>query len=83
MKQLTVFASLIILVFTIGCHSEHDSHHQEKITFKVTIPLKKDTTIIQEYVSQIHSISHIEIRSQERGFLQKCQCTANSSGVQL
>ena len=71
MKQLTVFASLIILVFTIGCHSEHDSHHQEKITFKVTTPLKKDTTIIQEYVSQIHSISHIEIRSQERGFLQK------------
>lgn len=71
MKQLTVFASLIILIFTIGCHSEHDSHHQEKITFKVTTPLKKDTTIIQEYVSQIHSISHIEIRSQERGFLQK------------
>jgi membrane fusion protein (multidrug efflux system) len=30
-----------------------------------------DTSITKEYVCQIHSIRHIEIRSQERGYLQK------------
>lgn len=36
----------------------------------VTSPMQKDTLILHDYVSQIHSISHIELRSQERGYLQ-------------
>ncbi|MGZ5302726.1 MAG: efflux RND transporter periplasmic adaptor subunit, partial [Bacteroidia bacterium] len=33
-------------------------------------PVQKDTMFFREYVSQIHSISHIELRSQEKGYLQ-------------
>ncbi|HEV7379572.1 MAG TPA: efflux RND transporter periplasmic adaptor subunit, partial [Dyadobacter sp.] len=33
--------------------------------------LERDTLVIKEYVSQIKSISHIELRALERGYLQK------------
>lgn len=37
----------------------------------VTGALKIDTSIVRNYVSQIHSIRHIELRSQEKGYLEK------------
>ncbi|HYD22117.1 MAG TPA: efflux RND transporter periplasmic adaptor subunit, partial [Flavipsychrobacter sp.] len=43
---------------------------KETITFLVTAPLKMDTSIVKEYVCQIRSISHIELRAQEKGYLQ-------------
>ena len=50
---------------------QHDLHekHDESI-FIVTNPIVKDTTIYQEYVGQIHSIQHIELRTLEKGYLQ-------------
>ena len=36
----------------------------------VTSPIQRDSTIYKEYVAQIHSASHIELRSQEKGYLQ-------------
>ncbi|UOR04093.1 efflux RND transporter periplasmic adaptor subunit [Hymenobacter aerilatus] len=44
---------------------------EEKVKFLVTSPLQKDTTITKEYVAQIHSIQHIELRALEKGYLQK------------
>ncbi len=38
--------------------------------FLVTSPVQMDTTIYKDYVCQIHATSHIEIRSQEKGYLQ-------------
>ena len=70
MNKLLIITSLCALFFATSCNSEHEEK-EEEATFQVTSPLKKDTAIVQEYVCQIHSISHIEIRSQERGFLQK------------
>ncbi|UTW68251.1 efflux RND transporter periplasmic adaptor subunit [bacterium SCSIO 12643] len=53
----------------ISCHhEEHESH--EEVSFLVTSPLKKDTSYIKEYVCQIRSIQHIELRALERGYLQ-------------
>jgi len=37
----------------------------------VTNPVKIDTTFTKEYVSQIKSVRNIEIRAQEKGFLQE------------
>lgn len=53
-----------------GCnsHTEEGEHHNK---FQVTTPIRRDTTIVREYVCQIHSIRHIEIRSQVTGFLQE------------
>jgi len=71
MKNLIFISSLCAFIFLSSCESHENEHHEKEARFKVTSPLMKDTTIIQEYVSQIHSINHIEIRSQERGYLQK------------
>lgn len=54
----------------ISCGS-HTQHHHENPEYQVTVPLKKDTVIVNEYVCRISSIKHIEIKSQERGYLEK------------
>ncbi len=70
MKKVLISISLLTLLFSIGCNSEHESKHEEHGNFLVTSPLKKDTTVIKEYVCQIHSIQHIELRALEKGYLQ-------------
>ncbi|GAA6772180.1 hypothetical protein AAGS39_29320 [Flavobacterium sp. CGRL2] len=62
--------SLCALVLA-GCNSKKEEEKEEKTKFLVTNPIEKDTTITKDYVSQIHSIQHIEIRAQERGYLEK------------
>lgn len=53
-----------------SCNS-HEEHHKEGHTFTATHPVRKDTSITQDYVCQIHAINHIEMRAQERGYLQE------------
>jgi len=65
-----MIVTLCALVFA-GCNSKKEEEKEEKTKFLVTNPIEKDTTITKEYVSQIHSIQHIEIRAQERGYLEK------------
>lgn len=66
----SIFLILIIAsVFLTNCkHPEHAMG--EKTEFVVTSPIKKDTLINREYVCQIRAYQHIELRSQERGYLQ-------------
>lgn len=52
-----------------GCTTKEEK--QEQTTFQATSALQMDTTVVKKYVCQIHSISHIELRAQERGYLQK------------
>lgn len=64
---------LLMSLGIVLCHTSCESKKEEKAEdtkFTVTSPLQKDTLIFHEYVCQIHSISHIEMRSQERGYLQ-------------
>jgi membrane fusion protein (multidrug efflux system) len=44
---------------------------EEMGKYAVTSPLLMDTSFTKEYVSQIRSVRNIEIRSQEKGFLQQ------------
>jgi membrane fusion protein, multidrug efflux system len=67
MKRIFVYFGLCVYT---GCESKKEKA-EEKTKFLVTSPLKQDTTITETFVSQIHSISHIELRAQERGYLQK------------
>lgn len=53
-----------------GC-SSHKEEEEEETKFLVTNPLRKDTTVTREYVCQIRSIQHIELRAMEKGYLQK------------
>jgi membrane fusion protein (multidrug efflux system) len=53
-----------------GCKSNGEKEKNEGDKFLVTCPLKMDTLITLEYVSQIRSIRNIELRAQEKGYLQ-------------
>jgi membrane fusion protein, multidrug efflux system len=69
MKYTTI---LIFVAFfaNVGCkHEVHENHENSK--FIVTSPVVKDTLVYREYVCQIHSIQHIELRALERGYLHK------------
>lgn len=62
--------SLCALLCNISCKKEIKETESET-KFLVTNPIKMDTLITKDYVSQINSIRHIEIRTQERGYLDK------------
>src|SRR3954468_3479006 len=68
--KLIVSLCLASMVFLTSCQSENEEK-EGKTRFVVTSPLKKDTTITREYVCQIRSIQHIELRALERGYLQE------------
>lgn len=70
MKKILMLMGLCALLCNTGCESKKEEK-EEATEFLVTSPVQMDTTITKEYVSQIHSISHIELRAQERGYLQK------------
>ena len=53
-----------------SCESKKSHHEEEERTLPVTSPVRMDTSFTQEYVCQIHSIQHIELRAQERGYLE-------------
>lgn len=71
MKKVMLFMGLCALVYQTGCESKGEEKKEEEVEFLITSPVVMDTTIIKEYVCQIHAISHIELRAQERGYLQK------------
>lgn len=60
----------LAMLATAGCQQKTEAPKVEKATFPVTNPLRKSTEITREYVAQIRAIQHIELRAQERGYLQ-------------
>lgn len=72
MKASSIMAVLLGLVSLSlpACHREEHTHHEHhKIV--VTSPITKDVTITQQYVCQIHSRRHINIRALENGYLEE------------
>lgn len=61
---------LYALLCHTSCKSSKGEEKEEATKFLVTSPLKMDTTITREYVCQIRSIRNIELRAQEKGYLQ-------------
>lgn len=70
MKTIIKTLGFGLVLILSACQNEH-KEHELSTSFLITKPLAKDTTITKEYVCQIHSINHIELRSQERGYLQQ------------
>ncbi len=70
MKRILMLLNLCALM----CHTSCKTENKEKETeskLLVTSPLTMDTSIAKEYVCQIRSIRHIEIRALEHGYLEK------------
>lgn len=71
MRRMCIMMGLCLLFINASCESKHHEEKELETQFLVTTPLKMDTSITVDYVSQIHAIQHIEIRAQERGYLEK------------
>ncbi len=69
MKRSVIYLALSALLYVTGCTSKKEEK-QEVVTYAVTTPLQIDTSFTKEYVSQIKSVRNIEIRGQEKGYLQ-------------
>ena len=50
-----------------------EEHHEAQHKIVLTSPLQQDVVSTQQYVSQIHSRRHIELRALERGYLEEIQ----------
>jgi membrane fusion protein (multidrug efflux system) len=62
---------IILLVGFSACSHHEEEQGEIQTKFLVTSPLRKDTTVTKEYVSQVRAISHIELRALEKGYLEK------------
>ena len=71
MKRIHIVMSLCALLYVTGCSTKAEEKKEEEIKFLVTSPLLKDTLATKDYVCQVHSIQHIEVRALEKGYLQK------------
>ncbi|CAA9198903.1 efflux RND transporter periplasmic adaptor subunit [Flavobacterium collinsii] len=69
MKRIILFTGLIALVCLTSCTAKKEEK-EEVEKFTATNPVKIDTSFTKQYVSQIKSVRNIEIRAQEKGFLQ-------------
>src|SRR4051812_9659348 len=69
MNRIAVLIGLCTLLGHTSCKPKKEVK-EEISKYAVTTPLKVDTSFEKEYVSQIKSVRNIEIRAQEKGYLQ-------------
>lgn len=70
MKRTFLCLGICALFYATGCKQKKEEK-EETVTYAVTTPLKIDTSFTKEYVAQIRSVRNIEIRAQEKGYLQQ------------
>jgi membrane fusion protein (multidrug efflux system) len=63
-----VVLSAVLLLFS--CNGKKEEKQEDSV-YPVTSPVKMDTIINKDFVAQIQSVKNIEIRAQEKGFLEK------------
>lgn len=68
-KGITILSFTTLLLAT-GCNTKKEVKETVH-TYPVTMPVKMDTVINKEYVTQISASKKIEVRAQEKGFLEK------------
>lgn len=69
-RILMPILGLSMLLSQTGCTTKAAESKEAPRKFLVTSPLKMDTSVVKVYVSQIRSIRNIELRAQEKGYLQ-------------
>ena len=69
-KRVTLAFIFSTLLMILSCKDKKEEK-EESVVYPVTSPVKVDTVINKEFVSQIRSERNIEIRAQEKGFLEK------------
>ncbi|WP_417393595.1 efflux RND transporter periplasmic adaptor subunit [Gimesia sp.] len=77
LSPLTILSLMLMTLSLQACSKleghidteQHEEHPQHKIV--VTSPVAKDVISTQQYVCQIHSYRHIEVRALESGYLEE------------
>ena len=69
-NRVTISVALSALLIIFSCKDKKEEK-EETVVYPVTTPVKMDTVITKDYVAQIQSLKNIEIRAQEKGFLEK------------
>lgn len=69
-KRVTLALIFSTLLMILSCKDKKEEK-EESVVYPVTSPVKMDTVINKEFVSQIRSERNIEIRALEKGFLEK------------
>ncbi len=71
LNRILMLMSLCALLYHTSCTSSNGEEHKEsEAEFLVTTPVKMDTSITKDYVCQIRSTQHIELRALEKGYIQ-------------
>jgi membrane fusion protein (multidrug efflux system) len=69
MKKKFMLSGLCVLMYLMACTAKKEPK-EEVAVYTATSPAKIDTSFTKEYVSQIQSVRNIELRAQEKGYLQ-------------
>lgn len=69
MKKAFMLFSIACAVALASCNNNEEQKEEDSV-FSVSSPVIVDTTIYKEYVCQIRSSQHIELRALEKGYLQ-------------
>lgn len=69
MNRILMLSSLFAALLLASCSAKKEEKEPEA-NFLVTSPARMDTSINKNYVCQIRSIQHIELRALEKGYLQ-------------
>lgn len=69
--KISFIALMLLSVLSMSSCGTSTTEKEENQKFVVTSPAKMDTIIKKEYVCQIQSIRHIELRALEIGYLQR------------
>jgi membrane fusion protein (multidrug efflux system) len=69
-NKILILTCLCASLYQTSCSTKAEEHKEMETKFMVTSPLKMDTATTKDYVGQINSIQHIELRAQERGYLE-------------
>ena len=76
----TILASMCLALS--ACNTHREEHHQEAHKILATTPQSKAVTITQQYVGQIRSCRHIEVRAMEGGYLDEIKVKDGQSDKQ-
>jgi membrane fusion protein, multidrug efflux system len=66
--QLILIAAFVAIA---GCEKKEEHAHEHHHKILITDPVLQNVTTKQQYVCQIHSCKHIEVRALESGYLEK------------
>jgi membrane fusion protein (multidrug efflux system) len=69
---LLLLLSLTPALFVAGCHREdHEEHEEATFRLVASHPRRADVVVTREYVCQVQSSRHIEVRALERGYIDR------------